>query len=1143
LGFDDQLYDGATYDDFASIELNIILDTIKHKLLINELRLEYLKLFFASLRYVMYEQSFVDWAFKTSFVKARHNVGMLKQKVTYNNDNLKNFEDYVNEVKPYRTKIREYVSAYDSIDYAKHAVSDFDLLPVIDSTQQIHPIAVSVSDQGIVEYDSAVINTYPWKMWLENVGFKINSIKIVDGGSGYISEPVVKILDGYGQNAVAKAYIAGGKVNRIDLVNQGTGYLKAPQIVLDGGLGIRGVAARAVAIIESEVVRTSKLAIKFDRISKSYYSSTLLHTDTFTGTGSRLQFSLTWSPKTEITIYQRVTVDGIEVLKNEYSLSNTSTTANGTTKYFGILKLDSAPAKGAKIVVDYEKDFNHLSATDRINFYYNPAAGEIAKDLSQLMTGVDYAGVNISGLDFHIAGGWDNDAGWASDQWDSYTNNRASDGSITPDADSYDTSLDGGRFIGTVLSTAIGVNPDDINVDGDGFVTPMTSHAPEEVVPGQILDSLAIKVYTRPSSGNSTIFFKNYLADGVGATYSIAQKLLLNHSIIVKVGTTIIEAGDYQIDMNTNLVTLVNVPTANSVVSIISFGPSSTNLLDIDYFVSDGTTNEFVTRAPWLEDNLNATVLVDGVIVNYVLFKTDNTYASNNRTAIRFGTIPTNGSIVTYIINVNDSTSSIVKSQSIITNGTDYTYSLDNLTSSVLSTPGLLPYETNVLVRAGSTVFKPPTAFYHILADNQLEYTIPTYQFAPYNLAVTDIRVFVNGIKLNFGADFTVNSGTISVVLVPLSYINNAKLTIVVDANDDYRINDNGTITFKNLYAQGTAIDVTTFYNHSILDIKRTTDTMIPATTLVPDTSEYFEFTAKTGGKFELADKVVAEDRVWVIKNNQLLTLNVDYIILSDYKTIQLTSTLVITDVIQVIAFNGIPIKENSFGFMQFKDILNRTHYKRLNAASSTTLREAVKQTSADIAVVDGSVLTTPNPTLNLPGVVFINGERIEYFYKLGNVISQLRRGTLGTGVPTIHAVNSLVQDVSSGETVPYTDSELVETFIADGTSTTVTPTFNIDNINEIEVFVGGYRLKKSAYTVYSETLGYPYSPAGDIILPPEFTVNNSIVSLRTPPAANTKIILVKKQGQLWGEMDQSLGNSNSIVANFVKKTTTIWPR
>jgi hypothetical protein len=105
------------------------------------------------------------------------------------------------------------------------------------------------------------------------------------------------------------------------------------------------------------------------------------------------------------------------------------------------------------------------------------------------------------------------------------------------------------------------------------------------------------------------------------------------------------------------------------------------------------------------------------------------------------------------------------------------------------------------------------------------------------------------------------------------------------------------------------------------------------------------------------------------------------------------------------------------------------------------------------------------------------------------------------------------VQDVSSGETVPYTDSELVETFIADGTGTTVTPTFNIDNINEIEVFVGGYRLKKSAYTVYSETLGYPYSPDGDIILPPEFTVNNSIVSLRTPPAANTKIILVKKQG------------------------------
>ena len=56
-------------------------------------------LFFASLRYVFTEQSNVDWAFKTSYIKAKHNIGELKQKVNFQNDNLSSYEDYVKEVK------------------------------------------------------------------------------------------------------------------------------------------------------------------------------------------------------------------------------------------------------------------------------------------------------------------------------------------------------------------------------------------------------------------------------------------------------------------------------------------------------------------------------------------------------------------------------------------------------------------------------------------------------------------------------------------------------------------------------------------------------------------------------------------------------------------------------------------------------------------------------------------------------------------------------------------------------------------------------------------------------------------------------------------------------------------------------------
>jgi ribosomal protein S17E len=88
FGYDGALYDSTLYDNFAERELKIILYTIRDKIFVEGLRIEYIRLFFSSLRYVFTEQYFVDWAIKTSFVNATHNAGSLKQKVTNNSDNL-----------------------------------------------------------------------------------------------------------------------------------------------------------------------------------------------------------------------------------------------------------------------------------------------------------------------------------------------------------------------------------------------------------------------------------------------------------------------------------------------------------------------------------------------------------------------------------------------------------------------------------------------------------------------------------------------------------------------------------------------------------------------------------------------------------------------------------------------------------------------------------------------------------------------------------------------------------------------------------------------------------------------------------------------------------------------------------------------
>ena len=85
------MFDTKLYDIDNSKELRIILDNIKNKLYIGEYAVEWNTLFFTAVRYAFAEQQYIDWAFKTSFLNATHNVGSLEQKLNYKNDNLSNF--------------------------------------------------------------------------------------------------------------------------------------------------------------------------------------------------------------------------------------------------------------------------------------------------------------------------------------------------------------------------------------------------------------------------------------------------------------------------------------------------------------------------------------------------------------------------------------------------------------------------------------------------------------------------------------------------------------------------------------------------------------------------------------------------------------------------------------------------------------------------------------------------------------------------------------------------------------------------------------------------------------------------------------------------------------------------------------------
>ena len=1432
VGYDASTYDGTLFDTVASNELRIILTALRDDIFIDDLSSAYLDLFFVSVRYIFTEQLYIDWIFKTSFIKAKHNVGELRQPVTYRNDNLSNFEDYVNEVKPYRTNIREYVSSYEKHDTNQTSITDFDL-PSAYENKILSSILTSINNNTINVADP-IVQTYPWKHWLDNIGYTVTSIELVSAGSGYISPPKVIISNGSGTGATATALISNGAVSRIILLTNGKGYLSAPSITFTGGLTAAGVTARAIAIIGTSsepiignnVVRSNLIKIKFDRITQSYFITTLQQTETKVGASGLYQFTLTWAPDIRIGT-SSVTINGVSVLRDLYKLKIIQSTTKGYTSYSGLLEFTTAPAAGAVISITYLKDWSLLNAADRIQYYYNPKSGDLGKDLSQLMTGIDYGGVIVDGLNFDLSTGWDSN-GYGTDAWDEFddefddyitvvsanthsftlpyvplvstvlnvyyvknivdtytsngiqtqykyniantrpavtasvavtsigsvtkstgsgsngtslkvlsttgilvgmgivgagfnslhkvtaivnsttltinkapissigasldfvnnsagsstmlvsstsslkegdvvtstavnafnsnakiktivnsttvildqilianipfnsaitfsrvlltpidltiyatgtitlstalasgttlsiegpstsiriddpfygtinqTNDNAvmlsptgngltstftipntfvvnnkdefiwrkstSDGSITPQID-YDSAISGGDTSKTItgaFATATGLAADDIILDGDGFVTPTSSPAPEEVVPGQVVDSVAIKVYDQPTLGSASVKIDNYITNGTQSSFVISQTPNSPRAVIVKIGNTIKNyATDYTVDYKNKTINFVVTPTAGQTVSIFSIGFGGSNILDLDHTTGDGSTVEFITKSPWL-DEITSLIYLNGKTAIAQLFKTDNTYQSPDRVGIRFNTAPAIGDLINYIIvSGNQQTFSVTTTEKITPTVSATTFPL------TYPIGNSLPNEASIIVRVDQTILTGPSNTYYTIGNNRLNYSIDANTFAPGSLNSSDISVLAAGKLLKVGADYSVDLTGITVKINKRVYnINKGKqLVIIVSANAGYvyypptennvtllvgktgtgpyqvtfRIaqqdaapltgvnyviagNANplyngtynctastvtsitlqyssdpglysafhtttitpvaGNIVFAQAYSSSNFIEVISSYQHDLLDINRTSINVSFSQSVVTDTPEYYYYRDIAGGQLVLSRPVIDDGYVWVTKNNILLSPTVDYKVNDNKTSITLAVYPQTSDKFMLITFSN-NIITAGVAYMQFKDMLNRVHYKRLSVNKQTMLAQDLNYNSLQIIVDDASNFDKPNLSQNKPGVIEIRGERIEYFSLVGNILTNIRRGTLGTGIPTKHIAGSIVQDIGPSETIPYVDVSLTEQIVSDGT-TIVPMSYAPKSVNEIEVFVGGYDISE----------------------------------------------------------------------------------
>jgi hypothetical protein len=217
---------------------------------------------------------------------------------------------------------------------------------------------------------------------------------------------------------------------------------------------------------------------------------------------------------------------------------------------------------------------------------------------------------------------------------------------------------------------------------------------------------------------------------------------------------------------------------------------------------------------------------------------------------------------------------------------------------------------------------------------------------------------------------------------------------------------------------------------------------------------------------------------------------------------------------------------------MQFKDILNRSHYKRISKNRTTYLIKELKFSDKEIEVHDPSTLNDPDTSSNQAGAVYINGERIEYFIKNQNKITQLRRGTWGTGIPQVHTLGTEVFDIGFAETIPYDDKIEIHEWM---------PNSNLPYIpskDGIEIFVGGVRQRKNPYKLHDARI-HPESPQGDVDHPADFIINETTarIHLNTIPRPGIKTQVVRKTLTVWEDAGKDIANSTNSIAYFLKFT------
>jgi hypothetical protein len=532
-GFDVEVFDLQHFDQEPVIETRKIIQAINEELLIGDLLIERNRALILMFNFVLSEFEAPEWLTKTSLIDVDHKIRQLVPYQTYQRDNQDFVLNYIQEVKPYHVQIREFNLIYNGLDVYQGSMADFDL-PAFYNTVEVPnqymspiltPYTLSTatgtgrpSTYSDVAPDSSLWQAQPYSFWFNNYTLSIQDVIIADGGSGYTVAPQLTVTGDCVTQATMTAVVnSAGNISQVIVTDSGSGYTSTAIVTVSGGNGTGG---QIVAVMGNNLVRSINTTIKYDRYQ---YVSTILPWEA----------NVSYDNGTQVRYDNRV---------------------------WQADSGDSSPVQSATFDPDQWilVAASSLSGVDRTMGFYVPGPDQPGLDLPLLIDGVDYPGVQVAAPTFSQNTGFD---------VGNFDINPFDNISYGPEGrPTYDPAILDAIYESSFLDPYLGTRATDINVDGGEFVGPYESHAPEELIPGSIFDTMDFRVYSRQ--------FNISYGDGTttGPYYAPTASL----DVEVAVNNIIISPDEYTVDYGdstTAAVTFDTAPASGAVIVVLESDP------------------------------------------------------------------------------------------------------------------------------------------------------------------------------------------------------------------------------------------------------------------------------------------------------------------------------------------------------------------------------------------------------------------------------------------------------------------------------------------------------------------------------------------------------------------------------------------